>query len=58
MRSARLQPITPSWQAMARAMRRQLTSVILDGDGRQSPEEAVTALASEPSISEAFGGGG
>lgn len=55
METARLQPITPSWQAMGRAMRRHLTSVILEGDARRSPEAAIAALASDPGIVQAFG---
>ncbi|MBN2560288.1 MAG: sugar ABC transporter substrate-binding protein [Phycisphaerae bacterium] len=55
MKTARLQPITPAWMTMARAVRTHLTSVILDGAGRRSPEEAVAALASDPGIVETFG---
>jgi multiple sugar transport system substrate-binding protein len=54
METARLQPITPAWQTMARAVRRHLTSVILDGTGRRGPAEAVAALASDRGVTSSF----
>ncbi|MCG8408590.1 MAG: sugar ABC transporter substrate-binding protein [Phycisphaerales bacterium] len=55
MASARVQPITPHWQAMHRAVRRHLTSVILEGRGRKTPDAALRALAAEADIRRAFG---
>jgi len=54
--TGRLQPITPAWHLINTAMRRHLASVILEGDGRRSPEEAVAALAADPAIREAIEG--
>ncbi len=56
MREARRQPITSDWHVMSRAMRRHLTSVILDGDGRCTPTDAIDALASDRGIKATFGG--
>lgn len=55
--TARLQPITPDWNTLSSAVRRHLTSVLLTGRTRATPAEAVQALASDPAIQAAFGGG-
>lgn len=55
MKVARLQPITPHWQLMGRAMRRHLASVTLDGEARKTPEDAIRELATDPFIRKAFG---
>jgi len=54
METARLQPITPAWHGMNRAMWRHLTSVLLEGDARSTPEEALKALAADRDIRAAF----
>lgn len=56
METARLQPITEHWLPMDSVVRRHLISVILDGDTRRTPEQAVAALAEEPIIRQHFGG--
>jgi hypothetical protein len=55
MDRSRLQPITPNWQVMYRAVQRNFNSVLLDGPSRKSPAEALEALAAEPDIVAAFG---
>lgn len=57
MRTARLQPITKDWLPMDSVVRRHLISVILDGDARKSPQQAIDALANEPIIRKSFGRG-
>jgi len=55
MDRSRLQPITPNWQVMYRAVQRHFNSVLLDGPSHKSPAEALEALAAEPDIVAAFG---
>lgn len=55
MHSARRQPITQHWLPMDAVIRRHLLSVILDGDARRTPEQAVEALAHEQTIRDCFG---
>ncbi len=55
MGSARLQPITPAWMAIGRSMSRAMNSLILDGPGRKSPEQALAELASDPVVIHSFG---
>jgi ABC-type glycerol-3-phosphate transport system substrate-binding protein len=58
METARMQPITPAWQSMGRAIRRGFNSVLLDGESRVSAAAAIAALAADPEITGAFGSGG
>lgn len=53
---SRLQRATPDWIEMSRCLARHLTSVLLDGDARRSPAEAISALARERVIRERFAG--
>lgn len=55
MARSRLQPITPNWQVMYRAVQKHLNSVLFHGPSRKSPAEAIAALAAEPHIVSAFG---
>lgn len=58
MDEARLQPITPSWHLVNLAMTKHLTSMLLDGDSRRTPQQALAALAADPAIAQAFPSGG
>ncbi|QDV90222.1 Bacterial extracellular solute-binding protein [Phycisphaerae bacterium RAS2] len=53
---ARMQRATPDWVEMSRCVSRHLTSVLLEGDARRSPSEAISALARERVIRERFSG--
>ena len=57
MQTARLQPITQHWLPMDSVIRRHLLYVILDGDARRTPKQAIEALSNEKIIRECFGDG-